>query len=64
MLPWYQNTLDWICVDDARLRVVGTAPLPPLEELTREGAIPSSDFPSDHVALVADVAWRRSLKAE
>jgi 2',5'-phosphodiesterase len=54
----YQNALDWICFDDARLEVRGVAPLPPREELVRDGAMPSAEWPSDHVALVADLAWR------
>ena len=33
-----------------------TLPLPPLEEATEEVALPSSVFPSDHIALVVDVA--------
>ena len=34
------------------------APLPSVEELTRDVALPSAEFPSDHVSLCADLAWR------
>ena len=57
-VPGYANTLDWICVDAASLDVVGVAPLPPLEELTRDVAMPSAEWPSDHVSLCCDLAWR------
>ena len=62
-VPGYANTLDWICVDSARLDVVGVAPLPPLEELTRHVAMPSVEWPSDHVSLCADLAWRIDPRA-
>jgi hypothetical protein len=57
-VPGYANTLDWICVDSARLDIVGVAPLPPLEELTRDVAMPSVEWPSDHVSLCCDLEWR------
>ena len=57
-VPRYANTLDWICVDSHQLDVVGVAPLPPVEELTRHVAMPSVEWPSDHVSLCCDLAWR------
>ena len=50
-------TLDWILHDDA-FGVSGRAPVPDLAA-TRAAhfALPSSSFPSDHVALVADLVW-------
>ena len=32
-------------------------PLPSLEEVTRHCALPSIVFPSDHIALIADLKW-------
>ena len=52
------QVLDWICFDASRLRLLAVAPLPPMAELTRDVAMPSAEFPSDHVSLVADIAWR------
>ena len=53
-------SLDWIFADDERLRVVGVAPRPPLQELTRDVAMPSAEWPSDHVSLCCDFVWRSS----
>ena len=58
VVPRYANTLDWICVDGQRLEVVRVAPRPPLQELTRDVAMPSAEWPSDHVSLCCDLAWR------
>ncbi len=60
VVPRYANTLDWIFADDERLQVVGVAPRPPLQELTRDVAMPSAEWPSDHVSLCCDFAWRSS----
>ena len=58
VVPRYANTLDWICLDGKRLHVVGVALRPPLQELTREVGMPSAEWPSDHVSLCCDLAWR------
>ena len=55
----YANALDWILFDGARLELKGVAALPSLEELKREVALPSTEFPSDHVSLICDVEWRQ-----
>ena len=60
VVPRYANTLDWICVDGQRLEVVRVAPRPPLQELTRDVAMPSAEWPSDHVSLCCDLAWRKN----
>ena len=57
VVPRYANTLDWIFVEPQRLEVLAVAPRPPLEELTRDVAMPSAEWPSDHVSLVADVGF-------
>ena len=57
VLPAYQNTLDWICYDADQLQLTGTAPLPSLEELTANVAMPSEEWPSDHVSLCCDFEW-------
>ena len=58
VVPRYANTLDWICIDAQRLDVVSVAPRPPLQVLTRDVAMPSAEWPSDHVSLCCDLAWR------
>ena len=57
----YANALDWILFDGARLELKGVAALPSLEELKREVALPSTEFPSDHVSLICDVEWRQGV---
>ena len=54
----FQGDLDWILVGDAALEPVAHAPFPSAEEVTRNVAMPSEVWPSDHVSCVADIAWR------
>lgn len=54
----YANTLDWLTFCPAALRLRATAPLPGEAELRRYVAMPSVEFPSDHVSLIADLEWR------
>ena len=53
----YVNTLDWVFFSARSLRLCRVASIPPVEELTRHGGIPSAEFPSDHVALVCDLEF-------
>ena len=55
--PGYLNALDWIYFEPGRLRLVGVAPLPPTAELRRDTALPSAEYPSDHVSLACDLEW-------
>lgn len=50
--------LDYIFYQSDRLDVEQVVPLPALEELKSHIAIPSVVFPSDHVALVADLRFK------
>ena len=43
--------------DAKQLRTVATAPLPPSSELTRHVAMPSEEWPSDHVSLICALEW-------
>ena len=54
----YVNCLDWIFVDKAAFKVRAAATLPPLEAMQRHTALPSQEFPSDHVWLACDVEWK------
>lgn len=54
----YAETLDWILFDQNTLQRVASAPLPSREVLEKEVALPSRRFPSDHILLAADLAWR------
>jgi len=57
-LRGYQNALDWICFDGRQLQLSSVAPLPTRDELLAHTAMPSVEFPSDHVSLCAEVRWR------
>jgi hypothetical protein len=39
-----------------QLSTVAVAPIRPLEELSAS-LLPSSDWPSDHISLVAELVW-------
>ena len=54
----FKCVLDYIFVDATHLAVDRIVPLPSLEELSEFVALPSVYFPSDHLALVADLKWR------
>lgn len=53
----FADCLDYIFYQTDRLRVTQVVPLPSEEELRQHTALPSVVLPSDHVALVADLAW-------
>lgn len=50
----FKDCLDYIFYQSDSLELVQYVPLPSEEDLSKETAIPSSYFPSDHVALIAD----------
>lgn len=54
----FADCLDYIYYQTDRLLVEQVVPLPSEEELKRHIAIPSIVFPSDHIALVADLKWK------
>ena len=56
-LGW-TGVIDYIFVDSDHLRTQCVIPMPPVEQLTQHVALPSVNFPSDHIALVADLMWR------
>ncbi|KAJ0405972.1 hypothetical protein P43SY_005538 [Pythium insidiosum] len=56
----FVGTLDYILVTAPQLAVDQVFPLFSREDVSREVALPSSVFPSDHVSLIADVHWRRT----
>ena len=56
-LSW-KGVLDYIFIDSEHLKVDRVIPLPSDEQLTESVALPSTYFPSDHVALVVDVVWK------
>lgn len=54
----FKAVLDYILVDLDELAVDRVIPLPSLEEVSEFVALPSVHFPSDHLALIADLKWK------
>ncbi|XP_064646518.1 2',5'-phosphodiesterase 12-like [Lineus longissimus] len=55
----FQDCLDYVFIDKSKLDVTQVVPLPSLEEVTQYVALPNVVFPSDHLALVCDVQWKK-----
>ena len=59
--PRRVRSLDYMFVPSygpyAHLRPARIVPMPTEAMLEKDRAIPSSTFPSDHVALAVDLAW-------
>ena len=53
----FKDLLDYIFVSENDFSVVGVAPFPSESVLSEETALPSSCFPSDHLAVVVDLNW-------
>jgi len=53
----FKEIIDHIFIDGEHLRKLRTVPMPPESEVSRDVAIPSRVFPSDHLPLIADVTF-------
>lgn len=53
------GTLDYVYVGTSRLRVKSVVPNPDEEDVTLHTALPSIVFPSDHIAQVCDLEFRK-----
>lgn len=54
----FKAVLDYIFIDSGRLNVDRVISMPSVDEMSEFVALPSVYFPSDHVALVADLKWK------
>nr|CAD7597968.1 unnamed protein product [Timema genevievae] len=54
----FVGCLDYIFYQIDQLEITQVVPLPSIEDVTEHTALPSVVFPSDHVALVADLRWK------
>lgn len=59
--PLFHGCLDYIYYDSKCLDCESIVPLPPHDEVTRTGGIPSDVFPSDHVALIANLKFSNNI---
>eukprot|EP00939_MAST-03C_sp_MAST-3C-sp1_P004246 g4246.t1 len=64
--PSFDGTLDWILAETPGLRFHAVWPMYKNSDLmaTESRGIPSLGYPSDHVAVVADIAWNRDEKCD
>jgi len=53
----FKDCIDWIFYQNDLLRVTGVVPFPLKEDLEARQGLPHIDFPSDHIACVADMEW-------
>lgn len=53
----FQGCLDYIFFDYSQLVWEKAVPMPAHEQVVQEVALPSTQFPSDHVAQVATLRW-------
>lgn len=54
----FKCVLDYIVIDSEQLTLDRVIPLPSVGEVSEFVALPSAYFPSDHLALVADIKWK------
>lgn len=54
----FKCVLDYIVIDSDHLMADRVIPLPSVGEVSEFVALPSAYFPSDHLALVADLKWK------
>lgn len=57
----FKAVLDYIIIDSTHLMTDRIVPLPSVEEVSEFVALPSAYFPSDHLALVADIKWKNQV---
>lgn len=64
-LPWtnytmtFREVIDYIFFSEDSIDVLRTIPIPPESELSENYALPNAKYPSDHVALLADLMFKR-----
>ncbi|KAJ8972792.1 hypothetical protein NQ314_000028 [Rhamnusium bicolor] len=58
--PDYKGCLDYIFIETNKIKVQQVVPLTEEEELNKYEGLPNDYFPSDHLALVADLKFKRT----
>lgn len=54
----FREVIDYIFFSSDAIEVLRTIPIPPETELAENFALPNKKYPSDHVALVADLSYK------
>ncbi|KAG8347649.1 hypothetical protein TRVL_01517 [Trypanosoma vivax] len=63
-MPWtnyamtFREVIDYIFFSPERLSVIRTVPIPPESDVSENIALPNRQFPSDHLALIADLVYK------
>jgi 2',5'-phosphodiesterase len=63
-LPWtnytltFREVIDYVFFSRDSVEVLRTVPIPPESELAENFALPNRNYPSDHVALIADLSFK------
>ena len=53
----FKDVLDYIYIEPKQFKVIRVAPFPSEEVLSRNTALPSCAFPSDHLAVIVDLEF-------
>lgn len=53
----FRGCLDYVWCDKIAMSPVRSMPMPPLEAVTAFVALPSPEFPSDHLPVAADIRF-------
>ena len=56
----FSGCLDYIYIEQDKLKTTQVVPMPTHEEVTQYTALPNVVFPSDHIALVCDLTWKKT----
>ncbi|CAL1284914.1 unnamed protein product [Larinioides sclopetarius] len=56
----FSGCLDYIFYNKDILDVIDVVPMPRHEQVTAQKALPSEYFPSDHIALICTLQWKKS----
>lgn len=54
----FKDLLDYIYVEEGVFETIRVAPFPSEDELSRDVALPSRVFPSDHMPIAVDIRWK------
>ncbi|ELT97737.1 hypothetical protein CAPTEDRAFT_132833 [Capitella teleta] len=58
-VPGFNGCIDYIYIESDKLEVTQVIPMPTHEEVTQYTALPNMVFPSDHIALICDLKWKK-----
>lgn len=63
-VPGFRGGIDYIFIQREKFDVQQVVPMPTHDEVVEHIALPNVVFPSDHLALVCDLAWKDKMELE